>query len=120
VPGETSEEIGFASKKTVESVKSTERIMEAIDLWRTEKDKIVVCLFGDERALCSCVRSYTPSLCRVLWGIFYVISLVGILNQQYTDSLKTCFCVASLEYSTTHPTVHICVTCLNSILCIPV
>lgn len=37
-----SEEIGFAGKKTVESVKSTERIMEAVELWRSDKDKVIV------------------------------------------------------------------------------
>lgn len=42
VAGETSEEVGFAGKKTVESMKSTERIMEAVDLWRNEKDKTIV------------------------------------------------------------------------------
>jgi len=39
IPGETSEEVGHAGKKTIETVKAAERIMEAIEIWKEETAK---------------------------------------------------------------------------------
>jgi len=50
VPGETNEEVAFAGKKTVESVKSTERIMEAVDILRKERENASVS--HNENRLC--------------------------------------------------------------------
>ncbi|KAJ8314591.1 hypothetical protein KUTeg_006741 [Tegillarca granosa] len=40
VPGETNTEVGLAGKKTIETVKGAERIMEAIELYKEETEKL--------------------------------------------------------------------------------
>ncbi|XP_059175700.1 WD repeat-containing protein 3-like [Physella acuta] len=44
VPGETTEEVKMAGKKSIETIKGTERIMEAIDIYETQVEAIETAL----------------------------------------------------------------------------
>ncbi|KAM7318199.1 hypothetical protein ACRRTK_022936 [Alexandromys fortis] len=55
VPGETQGDSYFAGKKTIETVKAAERIMEAIELYREETAKI-----KEHRAICRAAGKEVP------------------------------------------------------------
>ncbi|XP_061081662.1 WD repeat-containing protein 3 [Conger conger] len=55
VPGETKGEAGPAGKKTIETVKAAERIMEAVELYREESKKL-----EEHRAACEAARKQLP------------------------------------------------------------
>ncbi|XP_063150707.1 WD repeat-containing protein 3 [Candoia aspera] len=55
VPGETQGEVGLAGKKTIETIKAAERIMEAIELYREETTKL-----EEHKAICRAARKEVP------------------------------------------------------------
>jgi U3 small nucleolar RNA-associated protein 12 len=55
IPGETNEEVSIAGRKTIESVKAAERIIEAIDIFREESAKM-----ADHKARCAAAQRELP------------------------------------------------------------
>uniref|UniRef100_A0A8C5RDS6 Small-subunit processome Utp12 domain-containing protein n=1 Tax=Laticauda laticaudata TaxID=8630 RepID=A0A8C5RDS6_LATLA len=55
VPGEIQGEAGLAGKKTIETVKAAERIMEAIELYREETTKL-----EEHKAICKAAGKEVP------------------------------------------------------------
>ncbi|XP_042722780.1 WD repeat-containing protein 3 [Lagopus leucura] len=55
VAGETQEETGLAGKKTIETIKAAERIMEAIELYREEMAKL-----KEHKAICKAAGKEVP------------------------------------------------------------
>uniref|UniRef100_A0A8B9SJ04 WD repeat-containing protein 3 n=1 Tax=Anas platyrhynchos TaxID=8839 RepID=A0A8B9SJ04_ANAPL len=89
VAGETQGETGLAGKKTIETIKAAERIMEAIELYREEMVKL-----KEHKAICKAAGKEVPYPVNPILRAYGNITVSGALLFPYL-----CFLLSELEES---------------------
>ncbi|KAM8976598.1 WD repeat-containing protein 3 isoform 1-T1 [Pelodytes ibericus] len=97
VAGERDGEAGLAGKKTIETVKSTERIMEAIELYREESDKL-----EEHQALCKATGRELPRRINPILQAYGNISpsayVLDVLKKVKSSELEESLLVLPFSY----------------------
>uniref|UniRef100_A0A8C3KUZ2 WD repeat domain 3 n=1 Tax=Chrysolophus pictus TaxID=9089 RepID=A0A8C3KUZ2_CHRPC len=93
VAGETQGETGLAGKKTIETIKATERIMEAIELYREEMAKL-----KEHKAICKAAGKEVPFPANPILRAYGNITVSGNIPLLLLSELEESLLVLPFSY----------------------